>query len=68
MLEIADILVVNKADLPGAERTEGELRAMLALRASGPRPAVLRTIATTGDGVAALAEAIEKRQAQSAEA
>ena len=32
ILEIADILVVNKADLPAAERTERELLAMLSLR------------------------------------
>ncbi len=57
MLEIADILVVNKADLPGAERTEGELVSMLALRTSKAKARVLRTVATTGEGVAALAEA-----------
>ena len=31
ILEIADILVVNKADLPGVERTEGALKNMLNL-------------------------------------
>jgi LAO/AO transport system kinase len=31
ILEIADILVVNKADLPGAEKTERALRGMLTL-------------------------------------
>jgi LAO/AO transport system kinase len=33
LLEVADIVVVNKADRPGAERTAAELRAVLA---SGP--------------------------------
>jgi len=66
ILEIADLFVVNKADLPGADRTERELHAMLALRGRGPKPPVLRTVATSGEGVAALAEAIEKRQAQGA--
>lgn len=63
ILEIADLLVVNKADLPGAERTERELRAMLALRARGPKPPVLKTVATTGEGVAALADWLEARSA-----
>ena len=58
VLEIADIFVVNKADLPDAERTENELRAMLALRPAARRPPVLRTTASSGEGVAALADAI----------
>lgn len=36
ILEIADILVVNKADLPGVERTVQALEMMLALRAGAP--------------------------------
>jgi LAO/AO transport system kinase len=59
ILEIADAFVVNKADLPDADRTERELRAMLALRkdaAADAQPPVLKTVATTGEGVAALAD------------
>jgi LAO/AO transport system kinase len=59
ILEIADAFVVNKADLPEAARTERELRAMLALRtgaAADVQPPVLKTVATNGEGVAALAE------------
>ena len=65
VFEIADLFVVNKADLPFAERTEGELLAMLALR-TGARwePPVLRTVATTGEGIAAVADAIDRHQAQ----
>ncbi len=37
ILEIADILVVNKADRPGAAQTEKALRAMLNLAHPGPR-------------------------------
>ena len=63
VLEIADIFVVNKADLPNADSTERELLAMLALR-NPPhgawRPPVLRSVATAGLGVAALLEAIEQ--------
>lgn len=59
ILEIADIYVVNKADLPLAERAERELLSMIALRSYGAwTPPVLRTVANTGAGVAKLAETI----------
>jgi LAO/AO transport system ATPase len=59
ILEIADLLVVNKADLPGAEVTVRELKEMLRLRAGGRSDvAVLRTSATHGEGIAALADGI----------
>ncbi|MGD9802871.1 MAG: methylmalonyl Co-A mutase-associated GTPase MeaB [Hyphomicrobiaceae bacterium] len=51
LLEIADILVVNKADREGAERTADELAAALALRATPGDVPVLRSIAVTGVGV-----------------
>ncbi|MBK9114460.1 MAG: methylmalonyl Co-A mutase-associated GTPase MeaB [Betaproteobacteria bacterium] len=61
ILEIADVLVVNKGDQPAADRTEQELRDMLRLRAHRPGWAVrvLRTVATTGDGVPALVDALD---------
>jgi LAO/AO transport system kinase len=64
ILEIADILVVNKSDLPGAERTLRtlELAMHLAQPASGLLEGwdtpVLATAATTGEGIDALAAAI----------
>ncbi len=61
ILEIADAFVVNKADLPDAARTEGELHAMLALRRDADHPPVLKTVATTGEGVAALADWLAAR-------
>jgi len=61
ILEIADAFVVNKADLPGAERTERELLGMLAARPGGAPCAVLRTSATTGAGVEELARWLESR-------
>ena len=46
LLEVADIVVVNKADRPGAQRTASQLRAMLVASAprslSGGRPAPKR--------------------------
>ncbi len=59
ILEIADVLVVNKADLPLAERAVRQLEGMLALTTrEGWAPPVLRTTATTGEGIADLAEAV----------
>ncbi len=63
MMEIADIYVVNKADSPLADRTERELLSMISLQQySGWKPRVLRTVATSGEGVAALADAIADRE------
>jgi LAO/AO transport system kinase len=65
LLEIADVLVVNKADREGADRTERDLLHMLDLRASGERKEVeiVRTIATRGtaegSGITELTQAIE---------
>ena len=61
ILEIAGVLVVNKSDLPQADQTRRQLESMLRLRA-GPRDdvPVIATVATTGAGVAELADAIER--------
>jgi LAO/AO transport system kinase len=65
ILEIADILVVNKADLPLAARTAKQLSAMLGLtRHAGWTPPVLRTEATNGAGVPELADAIASHHKQ----
>jgi GTPase len=59
LLEIADILVVNKADREGAERTMQQLVGALSIRhASHARPPVLKTIATSGEGISPLAQAV----------
>jgi LAO/AO transport system kinase len=50
ILEIADIFVVNKADLPGADRLVRELRTMLNLGAPAAwRPPIVPTVATHPD-------------------
>jgi GTPase len=62
LLEVADVLVVNKGDRPGAERAVRQLRAMLSTaggRIARTPPVVLMTTATTGDGVGALTDAID---------
>lgn len=57
ILEIADVLVINKSDLPFAERSARQLAAMSAQRGAGPVP-VLQTSAIAGSGVPELADAI----------
>lgn len=65
LLEVADILVVNKADRPGAADVRRDLEQMLDLghmsgleRRTGGRAAVVMASALDGDGVDAVAEAI----------
>src|SRR5438105_8861751 len=55
ILEIADVLCVNKSDREGADRTVRDLIAMLELRPHEAAPVeIVRTVATTGQGVAEL--------------
>jgi LAO/AO transport system kinase len=66
LLEIADVIVVNKGDRPGADRAARQLRAMLSTaggRVSRPAPPVLVSTAIAGDGVEPLREAIEAHRA-----
>jgi LAO/AO transport system kinase len=65
ILEIADILVVNKADLAGADRLAADLRAMLQLseeRQNWPTP-IVQTVAIAGGGVAQLVDHIAAHRA-----
>ena len=62
LLEVADLVAVNKGDRPGADRAARQLRAMLSTaggRIERSPPKVLVTTATTGAGVAELADAID---------
>jgi LAO/AO transport system kinase len=65
ILEIADILVVNKADVAGADRLVADLRAMLQLsdqHRGWPTP-IQQTVATEGAGVRDLGERIAEHRA-----
>jgi len=65
VLEIADVLVVNKADLDGADRLVMALETMLSLN-SHPRdwqPPVVQTVALRGSGIPELWAAIERHRA-----
>ena len=62
IIEIADVFVINKSDLPGAEKLERELNSYLGLshRPDGWTPKIVRTVASEGQGIAeALAAARE---------
>ena len=59
LLEVADVLVVNKADRPGAREAARDLRLMLQL--SGKlewTPPIVETVAPTGEGITELWNAI----------
>jgi LAO/AO transport system kinase len=60
ILEIADILVVNKADLPGADAVEAQLRALMDLAPSGAWDIpIIKVSARNEDGIESLLEAID---------
>jgi LAO/AO transport system kinase len=65
LMEIADILVINKADREDADKLQMELESTLSFfQPSGPetswRPRILKTVALSNTGVDALAEAIDE--------
>jgi len=63
ILEVGDVLAVNKADRDGADATVRELRNMVGMgdRSAGAWvPPVVRTVASTGDGIDDLIAALEK--------
>jgi LAO/AO transport system kinase len=59
--EIADILAVNKADLPGAQETVGQLKALFG---DGDMP-IISTSAVTNAGIQSLVECIDEHKAKS---
>jgi LAO/AO transport system kinase len=66
ILEIGDVYVINKADRDGADQVRRELRSMLALaeRPEGAwRPEIVKTVATTGEGVDDVVAALDKHLA-----
>ena len=61
VLEIADVLVLNKADLPGADRAVRDLLGTVELAPAGARrPMVLKTTATDDTGVDELLAELER--------
>jgi GTPase len=66
VMEIPDVIVVNKADHPMTDTMVREVRGVLALshEPGGWRVPILRTEAARGEGVAELAEKIDEHRAQ----
>jgi LAO/AO transport system kinase len=63
LLETADIFVINKADMPGADQSRRDLEQMLDLSTPGAwRPPILATVAATGKGVDTLWAEIGRHQ------
>lgn len=63
LMEIAQIMVVNKADLAGADTAVMQLRGLLAIAEHRAwTPPILKAIARTGDGVPELVDAIDQHQ------
>jgi LAO/AO transport system kinase len=72
VLEIADVFVVNKADRDGAESTVHDLRQMISfgrkeLRGASWRQPIVRTVASKGDGVEDVVQALSDHQSWLAE-
>jgi LAO/AO transport system kinase len=69
ILEIGDVYCVNKADRDGADVTARELRTMVAIGrnvdgegADQWRPPILKTVASRGDGIAELLDALDEHR------
>ena len=72
LLEVADVIAVNKADRPGAQQAARQLRAMMSTaggRVCRQPPRIIMTTAVSGEGVPALVDEIEthRRDGQSPE-
>ncbi|RLV52112.1 methylmalonyl Co-A mutase-associated GTPase MeaB, partial [Aeromicrobium phragmitis] len=62
ILEVGDVFCINKADRDGATTTRRELRTMLSMthRSDGAwTPPIVMTVATSGDGIDTVVQAID---------
>jgi LAO/AO transport system kinase len=65
IMEIGDVIVVNKADRDGSDQVVLAIRTALSLAEhAGAQPPVLKTVATTGEGIAEVWEQITMRRDQ----
>ncbi|PYQ49016.1 MAG: methylmalonyl Co-A mutase-associated GTPase MeaB [Acidobacteria bacterium] len=62
IMEIGDVFVVNKADRPGADKTVTEVTMMMGLveEHGDWMPPIVKTVASRGEGIAELDDAIRK--------
>jgi len=66
IMEVADIFVVNKADMPGAERLKNDIEMMLDMNNEAGRlwrPPVILTSVLENKGITELTEAVARQQA-----
>jgi LAO/AO transport system kinase len=63
VLEVADVLVVNKADRPDTQATVRDLRAMVALATADWKPPIVTTVATAGEGIDELVRQLDRHWA-----
>ena len=66
IMEIADAFAINKADLPGADRLERELKAALELAPHDEHtwwPPIVQTVASSGQGTEAVIAALDDHRA-----
>ena len=63
LMEVAQVMVVNKADLAGADTAVTQLRALLAIAPNRAwTPPILKAVAKDGEGIDELVEAIDEHQ------
>jgi LAO/AO transport system kinase len=63
LLEVADVLVVNKADRPDAQATLRDLRQVVAMAPGEWKPPVVPTTGITGEGVDELVSQLDRHDA-----
>jgi LAO/AO transport system kinase len=63
IMEIPDVIVVNKADHPLARATAADVRSVVALAPEGARPPIVLTDALRGEGIEELRAAIDAHRA-----
>jgi LAO/AO transport system kinase len=62
IMEIPDVIAVNKMDMPGTKALRSDIRTVLSLAPGVPPPPVVLTEALRGDGVVELWEALVRRR------
>jgi LAO/AO transport system kinase len=63
IMEIPDVIAINKADHPLARTTESDVRQVLALAPEGPQPPIVLTEVVRGEGIDELWDAIDGHRA-----
>jgi len=62
IMEIADVLVVNKSDLPNADLLERQLRSIVEAARSGRVTPIVRTAGALNEGIDKLADALDEHR------